>query len=120
MSRKSAVQQISGSRPFPIDEDRKNRCISFLRSIGMSQSELAINVGVSAALISAVISGRQPSPSLEKRIAMFLGVPEVQLFPVRTAGEIARMREAEERAKSRKASLRQARLAARANAGGVA
>ena len=105
MSRKSAVQQISGSRPFPIDEDRKNRCISFLRSIGMSQSELAINVGVSAALISAVISGRQPSPSLEKRIAMFLGVPEIQLF---------------QRAKSRKASLRQARLAARANAGGVA
>lgn len=120
MSRKSAVQQISGSRPFPIDEDRKNRCISFLRSIGMSQSELAINVGVSAALISAVISGRQPSPSLEKRIAMFLGVPETQLFPVRAAGEIARMRETERTDAAKKAALRQARLAARAKAGGTA
>lgn len=120
MGRKSATQTIAGSRPFPVDKERKLKLDAVLQSFEMTQSELAVYLQVDKAFLSRVISGRQPSPSLERRIAMFLGVPEIQLFPVRTAGEIARMREAEERAKSRKASLRQARLAARANAGGVA
>ena len=120
MGRKSVLQEIMGGRPFPLDEERKTRCTGTLKALGLSQVELAFAIGVDRSLISNVISGRQPSPSLEKRIAMFLGVPETRLFPVRTAGDIARMREAEEAAKARKSSLRQARLAARANAGGVA
>lgn len=118
--RRSALQDIMGGRPFPLDEERKTRCTGTLKALGLSQAELAFAIGVDRSLISNVISGRQPSPSLERRIAKFLGVPEIQLFPVRTAGEIARMREAEEMAKSRKASLRQARLAARTKKGGAA
>lgn len=120
MGRNSVSQAIAGTRPYPVDKDRQNRIFAILHGLDLTQSEMAVYLQVDKAFLSRVISGRQPSPSLEKRIAMFLGVPEVQLFPVRTAGDIARMREAEEMAKSRKASLRQARLAARANAGGVA
>lgn len=119
MSRRSALQDIMGGRPFPLDEERKSRCTGILKALGLSQVELASAIGVDRSLISNVISGRQPSASLEKRIAMFLGVPEIQLFPVRTAGEIARMREAETEEKAKKAMLRQARLAARVK-GGVA
>ena len=120
MGRKSATQIIAGSRPFPVDKERKLKIDAVLQSVEMTQRELAAFLQVDKAFLSRVISGRQPSPSLERRIAVFLGVLESQLFPVRTAGEIARMREAEERAKSRKASLRRARLIAKANAGGVA
>lgn len=120
MGRKGVLQEIAGSRPFPVDKERQRNCLLVLDQIGMTQTEMALHLGVSRQVVSRVISGRQPIPAVERRIAVFLGVPENQLFPVRTAGEIARMREAEEMAKSRKASLRQARLAARANAGGVA
>lgn len=120
MGRRSALQEIMGGRPFPLDEERKSRCTGTLKALGLSQVELASAIGVDRSLISNVISGRQPSPSLEKRIAMFLGVPETQLFPVRAAGEIARMRETERTDAAKKAALRQARLAARAKAGGTA
>ena len=65
---------LRGCRPFPIDKDRQNRCMSVLNDVGMTITELAEHMGVTKAYCSDVISGRRLSESGETRIAMFLAI----------------------------------------------
>ena len=106
------MNDIRGSRPFPVDKDRKERCMAVLRSRGISISELAAIMGVSRELIHRIISGRRLSPATETRIAGLFGLPREAMFPPRTAAEIAYMREAERREKARVARLRAERAKA--------
>ena len=89
------MNEIRGCRPFPVDKDRQERCRRVLDDCGMTITELAMHLGVSQPLISNVINGRQLSETFETRIAQFFGLSRTQLFPLRTAEEIARMRQAE-------------------------
>ncbi len=111
------MNDIRGSRPFPIDKDRKERCLAVLSSYGMTATDLAKLTGIQKPHISAIISGRWLSPSTETRIAGLFGLPREAMFPPRTAAEIAYMREAERREKARVARLRAERAKA---AGGAA
>lgn len=110
------LNMIAGSRPFPVDEERKRRCLAVLASAGMTVPELAMHLGVSRQLVHAVISGRQPSRSVEGRMARFLGVPAEYLFPVRTGAEIAAMRSAEALKKERSRKNKAVRMQIRQNA----
>ncbi len=112
-----SMNDIRGSRPFPTDKDRQERCKSVLDSYGITQSEVATRLGVCKQLVSNVITGKQLSPSTETRIAGLFGLPREAMFPPRTAAEIAHMREAERREKARVARLRAERAKA---AGGAA
>ena len=90
---------LRGKRPFPIDNDRKERCLKVLEDNCMTITELAIHLGVSKSHISEVISGRRLSDAYEKNIASFFGLPREALFPVRTNYQINELRIAEEEAK---------------------
>ena len=90
--------------------------MELLESLGMTTSELAMHLGISQPLVSNVISGRQLSPTNENRIADFFGVPHDAIFPPRTAGEIAFMREQEEREKDEKERKKRERMALRERA----
>jgi len=84
-----------GSRPYPIDRERRRRVLVALAEHEMNISALARNIGVSKQYISAVISGRRLSSKTEQRIAAFLGIPVDDLFPCRTPEELGEMRKAE-------------------------
>jgi transcriptional regulator with XRE-family HTH domain len=84
-----------GSRPYPLDRERRRRVLVALAERGMTISSLAGNLGLSKSIVSKVISGRRLSPKTEQRIAAFLGKPVDYLFPTRTHEEIKKMREAE-------------------------
>lgn len=111
------MNDIRGSRPFPTDKDRQERCKSTLDNYGMTVTDVARYLGVSRQLVSSVISGKRLSPATETRIAGLFGLPREAMFPPRTAAEIAHMREAERREKARVARLRAERAKA---AGGAA
>ena len=91
----NVMNEIRGCRPFPVDKDRQERCRKVLESCGMTQTELALHLGVSKALISNTISGKQLLVTTETKIANFFGLPRTTLFPLRTAEEIYNMRIAE-------------------------
>lgn len=110
------INMLRGSRPFPIDRERQRRCTEVLESCGMTITELAFHLSVSQPLISEVISGRRISPTNENRIAAFFGVPHDALFPPRTAGEIAFMREQEAQEKAETERKRRERMALRERA----
>ncbi len=110
------LNEIRGSRPFPIDHERQRRCAELLESYGMTITELAFHLSVSQPLISEVISGRRISPTNENRIADFFGVPHDVLFPLRTAGEIAFMREQEAQKKAENEKKKRERMALRESA----
>ena len=112
--------ELRGTRPFPIDRERKERCLSLLDSYSMTITELASHLGVHKMLISNVISGKQPSPTNETRIAQFFGVPKNYLFPERTPLEIAAMRKAEAEQKARAEEMKAERMEIRRKALGVA
>ena len=92
-----------GSRPYPLDRERRRRVMVALAERDMSISVLAKKIKTSRAIISQVISGRRISPKTEQRIAEFLGKPIDDLFPTRTPGEIGEMRRAEAAEKERAA-----------------
>lgn len=110
------IDTVRGSRPFPIDHERQRRCSELLESLGMTQGELALHLGVSRPYIVNLLSGRELSPANEDRIAGFFGVPHDALFPPRTAGEIAQMREREAREKAESERMRKERMALREQA----
>ena len=110
------IDTVRGSRPFPIDHERQERCTKMLGSLGMTITELALHLDRSKVLISNVVSGRQISPTVESCIADFFGVPHDALFPPRTAGEIAQMREREAREKAETERMRKERMALREQA----
>lgn len=112
--------ELRGCRPFPIDTERKERCLDVLSQYKMTITELAIHLGVSKVLISNVISGRRLSPTMETRIATFLNTPREFLFPPRTAQEIANMRKIEAEKKARAEKMKAERMEIRKKALGVA
>jgi len=87
-----------GSRPYPIDHERRRRVLVALAERDMTISGLAKALKIPRAIVSQVISGRRLSAKTEQRIAEFLGKPAEDLFPVRTPGEIGEMRKAEAKA----------------------
>lgn len=89
------MNEIRGCRPFPVDKDRQERCRKVLDDCGMTITELAMHLGVSRVYVSNILSGRYLTADGETRIAQFFGLTRTQLFPLRTAEEIARMRQAE-------------------------
>lgn len=110
------INMLRGSRPFPIDRERQKRCTELLESCGMTITELAMHIGTSRQYISNILSGRNLSPKSEQRIADFFGVPHDALFPPRTAGEIAFMREQEAQEKAETERKRRERMALRERA----
>ena len=110
------INMLRGSRPFPIDRERQKRCTELLESCGMTITELAMHIGTSRQYISNILSGRNLSPKSEQRIADFFGVPHDVLFPLRTAGEIAFMREQEAQKKAENEKKKRERMALRESA----
>lgn len=111
---------LRGSRPFPIDRDRQTRCMQLLDSCGMTITELATHLCLSKVYVSEVISGRRLTESGEKKIADFFGVPREAIFPLRTNGEIAYMREEERKQKEINEKKKAERMALRNKMLGVA
>lgn len=93
------MKSVRGSRPYPIDKERKERALSVLTACGMSCAELAKFMGWQKSYVSNLIAGRELSVKNEKLVAGFLGVPVEFLFPLRTPQEIAALREQEAREK---------------------
>jgi transcriptional regulator with XRE-family HTH domain len=92
-----------GSRPYPLDQERRWRVLVALAEKNMTISGLARRLNLSQSLVSMTICGRRLSPKTEQRIAAFLGKSTEYLFPVRTPAEIKKMREAEARQKGKAA-----------------
>lgn len=103
------MKGFRGNRPFPLDTERKARCLSVLRELGITSTELASVLDVRKSYISGLISGRELSVKNEARIAQYLGVPVDYLFPQRSPAELAVLRERENAEKARRARLRSAR-----------
>jgi transcriptional regulator with XRE-family HTH domain len=99
----SFLRDVSGmgSRPYPLDHERRRRVLVALAELDMTISSLARKLGVSKQYVSAVTSGRRISKKTEQRIADFLGKPADYLFPYRLPEEIGEMREAEAKAKGK-------------------
>lgn len=114
------VDTLRGCRPYPLDKERKERCLSVLQDAGLTMTELAFHLGCSQQLVSDVLSGRRITAVKQREIAEFLGVPEDFLFPLRTSREIAQMRQAEAAEKARKEAKKAERMALRQRALGVA
>ena len=89
-----------GSRPYPLDRERRRRVMVALSEKEMSISGLAKSLSLPISLISMVISGRRLSEKTELRIAEYLGKSAEYLFPARTPGEIGKMRREEAAAKA--------------------
>jgi transcriptional regulator with XRE-family HTH domain len=87
-----------GTRPYPLDKERRRRVLVALAEKDMSISALARALGLSKVYISYIVNGLRLSAKTERRIAEFLGRDIESLFPPRTAEEIGRMRRAEARA----------------------
>ncbi|MDR1839282.1 MAG: helix-turn-helix domain-containing protein [Treponema sp.] len=92
-----------GSRPYPLDRERRRRVLVALAERDMSISDLARSIGIARTCLSEIISGRRFSTKTERLIANFLGKPADYLFPYRTPEEIGKMRRAEAAAKGKAA-----------------
>jgi plasmid maintenance system antidote protein VapI len=101
----SFLREMSGlgSRPYPLDHERRRRVLVALAERGMTISDLARSVEISRAVVSQVINGRRLSVKTEQRIADYLGKSAKDLCPERTVKEIGEMRKAEARAKEKAA-----------------
>ena len=98
-------QSELGSRPFPLDRERRRRVMIALAERDITISALARSLHIAQAVVSKVVNGRRFSQKTEQRIADFLGKPAGELFPERSAEELAEMRKAET---SRRAASQQA------------
>jgi plasmid maintenance system antidote protein VapI len=99
----SLLREISGlgSRPYPLDRERRRRVLVALAERDMTISGLARALNLPQSLVSMTIGGRRLSTKAEQRIADFLGKPADYLFPFRAPKEIGRMRQAEAAEKGR-------------------
>ena len=84
-----------GSRPYPLDRERRRRVLVELALRNMNLSDLARALKIHQSCFSLVVSGRRRSPATERRIAGFFELPADELFPRRTLEDIALMRQAE-------------------------
>ena len=98
------MRRLRGSRPFPLDPARRDRCMAALRERNMTVTELAEDAGIARESVSRVLHGRILSDSYEERIAAVLGESRERLFPRRTAAEIMRLREQEAKRRERRAA----------------
>jgi len=91
------LREISGlgSRPYPLDRERRKNVLVALADKDISISGLARSINVSQAIVSKVINGRRRSEKTEQLIADFFNKPVNSLFPKRTPAEIKKMRCAE-------------------------
>ena len=87
-----------GSRPYPLDRERRRTVMVALAEKEMTISDLAKSLYLPRPYISQVICGRDLSVKTEHRIAEYLGKPADYLFPPRTPEEIGMMRQAETQA----------------------
>lgn len=108
---------LRGCRPYPIDKDRQNRCMSVLNDAGMTITELADCLGTSKQYVSDIILGRRLTESGETKIARFLGYQRTELFPLRTNQQIYEMRIAEAQHKQAVAEKKAERLMHRKTVG---
>lgn len=108
---------LRGCRPYPIDKDRQNRCMSVLNDAGMTITELADCIGMKRPNVSNIISGRELTESGETKIARFLGYQRTELFPLRTNQQIYEMRLAEAQHKQAVAEKKAERLMHRKTVG---
>lgn len=92
-----------GSRPFPLDHERRRRVLVALAEREMTISNLSMQTKIPRAIVSQIINGRRRSPRTEQRIADFLGKPAEYLFPARDMDAIVKMRRAEAAAKGKTA-----------------
>ncbi len=92
-----------GTRPYPLDRERRRRVMIALAEKEMTISALARSLGLQQSLVSMIICGRRISEKTEKQIADFLEKSEEYLFPRRSGEEIAQMRQAEAAAKGKAA-----------------
>lgn len=88
-----------GSRPYPLDRERRRRVLVALAEKEMTISALARYLNLPQSLISMTISGRRLSVKTEQRIADFLNIAADYLFPSRTPEELGKMRQAEAKEK---------------------
>ncbi|MCL2175008.1 MAG: helix-turn-helix domain-containing protein [Treponema sp.] len=95
------AREISGlgSRPYPLDHERRRRVMVALAEKEMTISGIAKKLKLAVSLVSMICNGRRLSPNTEQRIAEILGKPADYLFPFRTPEEIRKMRKAEAAAK---------------------
>ena len=100
----SFLLEISGmgSRPYPLDRERRRRVKRELADRDMTISGLARALNLGQPYVSEVISGRRLSLLMERRIADFLGKDADYLFPPRTAEEIGELRRAEAEARGKR------------------
>ena len=110
------VEDLRGSRPFPLDKERKQRCKAVLDSNQMTITELAFHLGQPKSVISEIISGRRLTEKGETEIANFFNLPREAMFPLRTAEQIYYMRVAELEEKKSKEEKKQARMNVRTEA----
>jgi transcriptional regulator with XRE-family HTH domain len=101
----SFLREISGvgSRPYPLDRERRRRVLVALAEKEMTMSNLARSLGISRTLVSNIVNGRRLSKNTEQRIAAFLDKPAEYLFPRRLPEEIRKMRETEAKQKGKTA-----------------
>jgi ribosome-binding protein aMBF1 (putative translation factor) len=69
-----------GSRPYPLDRERRRRVMVALAERDMTISGLARKIKISQAIVSKVINGRRLSEKTEQRIATSLENPPVFFF----------------------------------------
>jgi len=92
-----------GTRPYPLDRERRRRVFVTLAEQDINITFLAQKLHISRSYVSEIISGRDISSKIERRIADFLGKPADYLFPPRSAEEIGQMRAAEAAGKGKAA-----------------
>jgi plasmid maintenance system antidote protein VapI len=92
-----------GSRPYPIDHERRRRVMIALAEKDLTISKLSKILRVTRTCVSETINGRRLSLKTEQRIAEFLGKPSDYLFPKRKPAEIKNMRQAEAKSKGKTA-----------------
>jgi len=90
-----------GSRPYPLDHERRHKVMVALAEQDMTISSLARSLNLLQSQVSMTVCGRRRSKKTEQRIADFLGKPVDSLFPSRTGAEIKKMRQAEAKAKEK-------------------
>jgi len=92
-----------GSRPYPLDHERRQRVLVALAEKDMTITALAKTLCLPLSLVSMVINGRRRSEKTEQLIADFFDKPADYLFPPRIGAEIKKMRQAEAAAKGKTA-----------------
>lgn len=96
------ITDFSGNtgRYYPIDRERKARCMVELARRGMTITDLAYATSIDKSTTAKVISGRMLSETYERQIANFLHIDQNYLFPTRSSVEIAAMRALEQTRKA--------------------